>query len=60
MTLFFALYTFGSSSDAMIFPFKNYLTEIVGYILFGTFHVANITIMIKLLINFKIFIFVKL
>ncbi len=47
MTLFFALYTFGSSSDAMLFPFKNYLTEIVGYILFGTFHVANITIMIK-------------
>ncbi len=50
MTLFFALYTFGSSSDAMLHPFKNDLTEIVGYILFGTFHIANITIMINMLI----------
>lgn len=50
MTLFFALYTFGSSSDAMLRPYKNDITEVVGYILFATFHIANITIMINMLI----------
>lgn len=50
MTLFFALYTIGDSTDTLISPFDNNLTVITGYILFGTFHVANITIMINMLI----------
>ena len=50
MTLFFALYTIGDSTDPLIKPFKNNFIEMVGYLLFGTFHIANITIMINMLI----------
>ena len=50
MTLFFALYTIGDSTDTLIRPFKNSFTETIGYLLFGTFHVVNITIMINMLI----------
>ena len=50
MTLFFALYTIGDSQDTLLQTFKNSLTVNIGYILFGTFHIANITIMINMLI----------
>lgn len=50
MTLFFALYTIGDSTDTLIKPFDNNLTVCIGYLLFGTFHIANITIMINMLI----------
>ena len=50
MTLFFALYTIGDSTDTLLNPFKNTLTVNIGYLLFGTFHIANITIMINMLI----------
>lgn len=50
MTLFFALYTIGDSTDTLIYPFDNNLTVCIGYLLFGTFHIANITIMINMLI----------
>jgi hypothetical protein len=50
MTLFFALYTIGDSTDTMLKPFKNSLTVNIGYLLFGAFHIANITIMINMLI----------
>lgn len=50
MTLFFALYTIGDSTDTLISPFENNLTVSIGYLLFGFFHIANITIMINMLI----------
>lgn len=50
MTLFFALYTIGDSTDTLIEPYKNELTVAIGYLLFGLFHIANITIMINMLI----------
>ncbi len=51
LTLFFALYTFGSSEDTSILPFQNDLTVVIGYGIFGIFHIANITIMINMLIG---------
>ena len=50
ITMFFALYTLGESDDAEIRPFINQLTPFFGYILFGMFHIANITILISMLI----------
>jgi hypothetical protein len=50
MTLFFALYTIGDSADTLLKPFNNSLTVNIGYLLFGAFHIANITIMINMLI----------
>ena len=46
MTLFFALYTYGDSTDTSIEPFDNKLTLAFGYFLFGLFHVANITVIL--------------
>lgn len=50
MTLFFALYTIGDSTDTQLDPYQNKLTVNIGYLLFGIFHIANITIMINMLI----------
>jgi uncharacterized membrane protein len=50
MTLFFALYIIGESTDTQLSPYQNTLTVNIGYLLFGTFHIANITIMINMLI----------
>jgi hypothetical protein len=50
MTLFFALYTIGDSTDTLIDQYENQLTVLFGYFLFGTFHIANITILINMLI----------
>ena len=50
MTLFFALYTIGDSTDTLIEKYDNKLTVLFGYLLFGIFHIANITIMINMLI----------
>jgi transient receptor potential cation channel subfamily C protein 4 len=50
MTLFFALYTIGETTDTIIDGYSNFTTVTFGYFLFATFHVANITIMINMLI----------
>lgn len=50
MTLFFALYTIGDSTDPLIDGYSNLLTVPLGYLLFALFHVFNITIMINMLI----------
>ena len=48
--MFFALYTLGESDDVMIEPFRNQLTTNFGYVLFGMFHISNITILLSMLI----------
>jgi hypothetical protein len=52
MTLFFALYTIGETTDAIIdhYSDQTITTQTFGYFLFAMFHVANITIMINMLI----------
>ena len=50
-TMFFALYALGENDEAVIDPFQNNLTPIVGYVLFGAFHITNITILISMLIS---------
>jgi uncharacterized membrane protein len=49
-TLFFALYLIGSSHVVKIEPFENYITLVIGYVLYGLFHVATITILMSMLI----------
>ena len=49
-TMFFALYTIGSGDDVKIDPFKNELTTYFGSILFGTYHITNISILFSMLI----------
>ena len=48
--MFYALYTMGESDDVLVEPFHNSLTPNFGYILFGMFHISNITILISMLI----------
>ena len=49
-TLFFALYLIGDSKVAVIEPFKNSSTMNFGYLIYATFHIANITILMSMLI----------
>jgi uncharacterized membrane protein len=48
--MFFALYALGASDDVEISPYSNHLTPGAGYIIFGMFHITNITILISMLI----------
>lgn len=48
--MFFSLYTLGESDDVLLEPFENQLTPNFGYVLFGMFHISNITILISMLI----------
>ena len=48
--MFFALYTLGEQDDVLIEPFENQLTPNFGYVLFGMFHISNITILMSMLI----------
>jgi uncharacterized membrane protein len=50
VTMFFALYTLGEADDVVIEPFQNKLTPNFGYILFGIYHITNITILLSMLI----------
>ena len=50
ITMFFALYTLGEQDDVLIEPFENQLTPNFGYVLFGMFHISNITILMSMLI----------
>ena len=49
-TMFFALYALGENDDFAIEPFENQLTPDVGFLLFGMFHISNITILFSMLI----------
>lgn len=48
--MFFALYTIGSGDDVQLESFNNNLTTTIGSILFGVFHVTNISILFSMLI----------
>ena len=48
--MFFALYALGESDDVLIEPYNNQVTPNFGYILFGMFHISNITILLSMLI----------
>jgi hypothetical protein len=48
--MFFAIYTIGSGEDVLLSPFRNELTPTFGSIIFGTYHITNIVVMISLLI----------
>lgn len=49
--MFFALYALGESDDVVIAPFNNNLTPNFGYVLFGMFHITNITVLLSMLIS---------
>lgn len=49
--MFFALYALGESDDVVIEPYNNNLTPNFGYVLFGMFHITNITILLSMLIS---------
>ncbi len=48
---FFGLYAEGEPDEVAIDPFQNGFTPVFGYLLFGLFHIANITILISMLIS---------
>ena len=48
--MFFALYALGENDDFAIEPFENQLTADVGFLMFGMFHISNITILFSMLI----------
>lgn len=48
--MFFSLYALGKSDDVVIDPYKNKFTPNLGYILFGMYHISNITILLSMLI----------
>jgi transient receptor potential cation channel subfamily C protein 7 len=48
--MFFAIYALGADDDVLIEPFQNTLTPNIGFILFASFHVTNITVLMSMLI----------
>jgi hypothetical protein len=48
--MFFAIYALGADDDVLIEPFQNNLTPNIGFILFASFHVTNITVLMSMLI----------
>ncbi len=48
--MFFAIYALGADDDMLIEPFQNTLTPNIGFILFASFHVTNITVLMSMLI----------
>jgi hypothetical protein len=48
--MFFALYTIGGGSVVYMNPFSNELTPKFGSILFGVYHITNISILMSMLI----------
>ena len=51
ISTFFGLYAEGEPDEVVINPFQNDLTPVFGYMLFGLFHIINITILISMLIS---------
>ena len=49
-TMFWSIYLIGNSAVVEIDPFDNDLTLVFGYLIFGLYHIINITIMINMLI----------
>ena len=48
--MFFSIFLIGNYQAVLISPFSNNLTVIFGYIVFGLFHVSNITVLLNMLI----------
>jgi hypothetical protein len=48
--MFWAIFLIGNGESVTIEPFENQLTTFFGYLLFGSFHVTNITILLNMLI----------
>lgn len=48
--MFFSIFLIGNYEAVLISPFSNNLTVIFGYIVFGLFHVSNITVLLNMLI----------
>ena len=48
--MFFALYALGEDDDFLLVPFQNRLTPLIGFLLFGFFHIVSIIIMFSMLI----------
>ena len=48
--MFFALYALGEDDDFLLLPYPNQLTPVIGFFLFGFFHIVCITVMFSMLI----------
>ena len=49
-TMFWAIFFIGNSNAAMIKPFENLLTPVVGYFIIIVFNIITITVLINMLI----------
>lgn len=48
--MFWAVFLIGNGESVTIYPFDNQLTTFFGYLLFASFHIGNITILLNMLI----------
>ncbi|CAF0718901.1 unnamed protein product [Brachionus calyciflorus] len=49
-TIFWSIFGLGDSGNISLKPFNNQLTEFFGFILYGTFHIASIIVLLNMLI----------
>ena len=48
--MFWSLFFIGNNQAVLIEPFKNELTLVVGYLVFGIYHISHITVLLNMLI----------
>ena len=48
--MFWAIFLIGNDEAVIIYPFKNQLTLVFGYLILGMFHISNITVLLNMLI----------
>lgn len=49
-TIFWSIFGLGQSENIELKPFENRVTEFFGLILYGTFHIASIIVLLNMLI----------
>ena len=49
-SIFWSIFGLGDQNSIKLDPFKNSLTEGFGFILYGTFHIASIIVLLNMLI----------
>ena len=48
--MFWSLFLIGNNQAVLVEPFKNELTLVIGYLVFGFYHISSLTVLLNMLI----------